>query len=111
MPSHISPSNDGMPEMAAGIAMARAGIEGNGDCRNCCDDRIADLKEEPNAGNESRGKRAEKAEVIRNCCMAAMVIVSDEVRAHSFVIVRGPKRAANNAPCSDEADNVAARTQ
>ncbi len=75
------------------------------------DDRIADLKEEPNAGNESRGKRAEKAEVIRNCCMAAMVIVSDEVRAHSFVIVRGPKRAANNAPCSDEADNVAARTQ
>lgn len=73
MPSHMSPSNDGIPEMAAGIEMASADMEGNWNCCDCCDDRIADRKEEPKAGEESRGNRAEKADAIRNCCMAAMV--------------------------------------
>jgi hypothetical protein len=76
IPSQMSPSNDGMLEMAAGIAMARAGIEGNGNCRDCCEDRIADLKDDPNAGADSRGKRAENAEAIRNCCSAAIVALS-----------------------------------
>ncbi|KAI0440953.1 hypothetical protein F4803DRAFT_442964 [Xylaria telfairii] len=76
MPSHMSPSNEGMLEIAAGIAMAREGIEGNGGCCICCEDRIADLKGEPNAGDESRGKSIEKAEAIRSCCRAAIVIES-----------------------------------
>jgi len=73
MPSHISPSNEGMLEMAAGMGTARAGIEGNGDRRNGCD-RTADLKEEPKVGEANRGKRAEKADAIRTCCMAAIVM-------------------------------------
>jgi hypothetical protein len=75
MPSHMSPSNEGMLEMAAGIAIARAGIEGNGDCRNDCD-RTIDLKEELKAGEANRGKRAEKADAIRTCCMAAIVMLN-----------------------------------
>lgn len=78
MPSHMSPSNDGMPEMAAGIAMARAGIDGNGDCRNCEAGRMADLSEELNIDEESCGNRAEKAEAIRNCWTAAIVSVGIE---------------------------------
>lgn len=86
MPSHMSPSNDGMPEMAAGIAIARAGIEGNGDCRNCEDGRMADLNEEPNSGEERCGNRAEKAEAIRNCWTAAIVSVSNQPRVRRFVM-------------------------
>lgn len=43
--------------------------------------------EGPNAGDESRGKRAEKTEAIRNGWMAAIVSlrVSDESRACGFV--------------------------
>lgn len=80
----MSPSNAGMPEMAEGIAMARAGIEGNGDRRDCEDGRMADLNEEPKSGEERCGNRAEKAEAIRNCWMAAIVSVSNEPRVAQF---------------------------
>lgn len=73
IPSHMSPSRDGIFEMAAGMAIASSVTDGSLDSCAYCVYRAVDRKEDWKLVDAILGKREGKNEAIRSCWRAAMI--------------------------------------